>query len=287
MGLAGAAAATAAAANLLYIVVDDLRTELGGVYGVEGMVTPGIDRLMGEGTTFSRAYTQVTVCSPSRTSFLTGMRPRNTRTWTIGPYFRDQAHNASSIVTVSQALKTAGWNVTGAGKVWHPGSSSGGALTPSVGGDDMPMSCVVRGRERVRLLLGVRQLEQCQRPEPRFRPVARRGRVRPERRVRRVPHLAGRLGRELLPHVGLPRLPGRLLPRRPRRRPRDRGALLEGGQPVVRPVGPLSGLQAPPPLLLRPQLELQPLRECDDAHRPEPLPQRGDARAGLLPERGD
>ena len=126
--------------NLLFIVVDDLRTELGGAYGVRNMVTPGIDRLMDIGVTFTRAYANVPVCSPSRTSFLTGMRPRNTRVWTIGPYFREQAINASSIVTLSQALKKAGWNATGAGKIWHPGTSSGGALSPSVGGDDMPFS---------------------------------------------------------------------------------------------------------------------------------------------------
>lgn len=154
------AAALTVPLNLLYIVVDDLRTgacmsmcdavlrigdesattELGGPFGVDEMVTPGIDRLMSEGTTFTRAYANVPVCSPSRTSFLTGMRPRDTRTWTIGPYFRAQALNASRIVTVTQALMAAGYNTTGAGKVWHPGTSSGGALSPTVGGDDMPWS---------------------------------------------------------------------------------------------------------------------------------------------------
>jgi iduronate 2-sulfatase len=121
--------------NLLYIVVDDLRTEI-GAYGATWMSTPGIDGLAARGTLFPRAYTQVTVCSPSRTSFLTGMRPRRTRTWTIGPYFRNQSAAAASIVPLSAALIGVGYNATSVGKVWHPGTSSGGAAAPSVGGDD-------------------------------------------------------------------------------------------------------------------------------------------------------
>jgi iduronate 2-sulfatase len=131
--------------NLLYIVIDDLRPELSGFYNHSSMITPAFDRLQAAGTTFTRAYANVAVCSPSRTSFLTGTRPATNRVWTIGPYFRQQAHNASGIVTLSEAFKTAGWNATGAGKVWHPGSSSGGSLSPNVGGDDMPMSWSYEG----------------------------------------------------------------------------------------------------------------------------------------------
>lgn len=126
--------------NLLFIVVDDLRPELPGSYGIDQIIAPSITRLMNEGTTFTRAFCQVSVCSPSRTSFLTGMRSKNNRIWTIGPYFRDQAPNASSIITLTQALMQAGYNTTGAGKVWHPGTSSGGSILPEVGGDDMPYS---------------------------------------------------------------------------------------------------------------------------------------------------
>ncbi len=133
----------AAPQNLLFIVVDDLRTEL-GVYGHGGLVSsPNIDKLAARGVTFSRAYCQYTLCSPSRTAFLTGMRPDRTRLWEIGPYFREQTANATAIVTLPQALKAAGYNATGAGKVWHPGTSSGGDgkwCGGNCGGDDQPYS---------------------------------------------------------------------------------------------------------------------------------------------------
>jgi len=138
------AAIEAAPPNLLFLVVDDLRTELGGAYGHGGLVsTPNMDRLGSRGVSFTRAYCQYTLCSPSRTAFLTGMQPDRTRLWQIGPYFRNETPNASAIVTLPQALKAAGFNATGAGKVWHPGTSSGGEgrwCGGACGGDDQPYS---------------------------------------------------------------------------------------------------------------------------------------------------
>lgn len=60
--------------NVLVIMVDDLRTEV-GVYGSEVIHTPHLDRLAGEGLTFRRAYAQQAVCAASRASYLTGTRP--------------------------------------------------------------------------------------------------------------------------------------------------------------------------------------------------------------------
>ncbi len=68
------------ARSVLYILVDDLRPDL-GAYGSNQALTPNIDKLASEGTVFLRAYTQIAVCSPSRMSFLTGRRPNATRTW--------------------------------------------------------------------------------------------------------------------------------------------------------------------------------------------------------------
>jgi arylsulfatase A-like enzyme len=56
--------------NLLYIVVDDLRNELGFTNRRKGLMTPNIDALAKKGMIFSRAYIQQGVCSPSRNSFL-------------------------------------------------------------------------------------------------------------------------------------------------------------------------------------------------------------------------
>eukprot|EP00928_Gymnodinium_smaydae_P014135 TRINITY_DN15129_c0_g2_i1.p1 TRINITY_DN15129_c0_g2~~TRINITY_DN15129_c0_g2_i1.p1 ORF type:complete len:745 (+),score=46.39 TRINITY_DN15129_c0_g2_i1:63-2297(+) len=68
------------ARNVLYILFDDLRPELPGIYGHDDVHAPNIKALMDSGVVFRRAYCQIAVCSPSRMSFLTGRRPNTTRT---------------------------------------------------------------------------------------------------------------------------------------------------------------------------------------------------------------
>jgi arylsulfatase A-like enzyme len=55
-------------------VVDDLNTTL-GTYGHTVVKTPNIDQLAKEGVQFNNAYCNYAVCGPSRSSFLTGLRP--------------------------------------------------------------------------------------------------------------------------------------------------------------------------------------------------------------------
>ena len=66
---------------MLYIVVDDLRNELGFTNSRKGLVTPRLDELAKRGMVFDRAYVQQGVCSPSRNSFLSGRRPDTTKIW--------------------------------------------------------------------------------------------------------------------------------------------------------------------------------------------------------------
>ena len=76
--LVAAAHAEAKPRNVLFIAVDDLKPAL-ACAGDPHARTPNIDRLAARGTVFTRAYCQQAVCSPSRSSLLTGRRPDTTR----------------------------------------------------------------------------------------------------------------------------------------------------------------------------------------------------------------
>ena len=69
------------ARSVLHIVVDDLRAQLSPWVGDALMRTPHIAALAATGTTFTRAYAAIAVCSPSRMSFLSGRLPSTTKTW--------------------------------------------------------------------------------------------------------------------------------------------------------------------------------------------------------------
>jgi arylsulfatase A-like enzyme len=135
MWLATALAVASKQPNVLFVVVDDLAPTL-STYGYP-VITPNIERLKKISTQFQSAYVSVAVCAPSRTAFLTGLRPDTTQVWTIGPFFRNTSRGQGlNVVTLPQMFKQAGYNVTGVGKIFHPGTPSGG-LSSSEGGGDM------------------------------------------------------------------------------------------------------------------------------------------------------
>ena len=121
--LAGAAlltslqAAEARRLNVLFIAVDDLRPEM-AASGSDLVKTPNLDRIAARGTTFERAYCQQAVCSPSRSSLMTGRRPDATRVWDLETHFRKALPDA---VTVAQYFKNNGYHSQGMGKIFHGG----------------------------------------------------------------------------------------------------------------------------------------------------------------------
>ena len=116
-GGASAFAAQRRKLNVLFIPVDDLRPQL-GCYGVPQMHTPNIDALAKRGTVFNRAYCQQAVCSPSRSSLMTGCRPDTTKVYDLVTHFRTALPD---VVTLSQQFKNNGYHAQSVGKIYHPG----------------------------------------------------------------------------------------------------------------------------------------------------------------------
>ena len=100
--------------NVLLILIDDLRAEL-GCYGSTRVRTPHIDGLASSGLTFLRCYCQQAASSPSRTSLLTGLRPDTTRVYDDRTHFRRSAPNA---VTLAEHFRRHGYTTTAFGKVF-------------------------------------------------------------------------------------------------------------------------------------------------------------------------
>jgi iduronate 2-sulfatase len=101
--------------NVLLIVADDLRPNL-GCYGYPAADTPNIDRLAHSGVLFRRAYCQIPSCNPSRSSFLTGLRPDTLQVYDNSKHFRKAAPNA---ITLPQYFKNHGYHTRSLGKVFH------------------------------------------------------------------------------------------------------------------------------------------------------------------------
>ncbi|RCS46027.1 DUF4976 domain-containing protein [Bremerella cremea] len=102
--------------NVLFIAVDDLNHWVGHLHRNPQTKTPNIDRLASMGVTFTNANCAAPACNPSRAALMSGLRPSTT-----GVYDNGQAWNPviPKKLTLTTQFLNAGYNVFGAGKIYH------------------------------------------------------------------------------------------------------------------------------------------------------------------------
>ena len=130
--------------NVLFIVVDDLNNSL-GCYGHSVVKSPNIDRLAERGIRFDSAYCQFTVCNPSRTSFLTGLRPDSTGILNNTIPFRSKLPDA---VTLPQLFRKHGYFTARVGKVFHSAGNMGDSKSWDVTSDPKGTQLGKKGKGR-------------------------------------------------------------------------------------------------------------------------------------------
>jgi len=100
--------------NILFISIDDLRTEL-NCYGASHIKSPNIDRLAAQGVRFENAHVQQAICMASRASIMTGLRPEKHGIYT-GLAVDDVIPEA---LTINKYFEQSGYNIASCGKIYH------------------------------------------------------------------------------------------------------------------------------------------------------------------------
>lgn len=102
--------------NVIFIAVDDLKPTIGS-FGDAFAVTPNIDFLSKKSTIFLNNHCQQAICSPSRVSLLTGLRPDRTQVYDLKTKMRAKVPD---VVTLPQYFRQQGYTTAGIGKIFDP-----------------------------------------------------------------------------------------------------------------------------------------------------------------------
>lgn len=101
--------------NVLMVVIDDLRPEL-GCFEQSHVISPNIDRLAQSGMVFTNAFCNVAVCGASRASLLTGIRPSEKR---FLSFHASADMDLPGHLSLPRYLKQNGYITVSLGKVYH------------------------------------------------------------------------------------------------------------------------------------------------------------------------
>ncbi len=110
--------------NIIYIMADDMGYADLSCYGRKDYQTPNLDKLASQGVKFTNAYTGAPLCTPTRTSFMTGRYPARTPVgllepidWTTSDSLAGLSPDYPSVATL---VKKSGYHTYLVGK-WHLG----------------------------------------------------------------------------------------------------------------------------------------------------------------------
>ncbi len=123
--------------NVLFIMVDDLRNEL-GCYGASHIISPNLDKLAGEGVLFSQHYVQVPTCGASRYSLLSGQRPASAKSVTNKAAELFPRQDNGDTISLPQLFQLNGYTTIGLGKISH--SPNGRLGDTGEGDEEVPFS---------------------------------------------------------------------------------------------------------------------------------------------------
>ncbi|MDO7085578.1 sulfatase-like hydrolase/transferase [Pseudocolwellia sp. AS88] len=103
--------------NIIVVMADDMGWGDSATYGNKTIKTPNLDKLAKQGVKFTQGYSSAGVCSPARSSILTGRTPYRNGVWRHLSG-NGETHLRTSEITYPTLFKKAGYTTGHFGK-WH------------------------------------------------------------------------------------------------------------------------------------------------------------------------